>query len=103
MKFGNEFWLILFREYISPKLFAAHEHIVLTNGITSEQYHSNQQVFNFCAVHTVDVHCGNVYLLYGKPWKSKHSLQSMQLLLMQYVHECTVSRILKDNHTFLLV
>jgi hypothetical protein len=22
MKFGNEFWLILFREYISPKLFA---------------------------------------------------------------------------------
>jgi hypothetical protein len=24
MKFGNEFWLILFREYISPKLFAVH-------------------------------------------------------------------------------
>jgi hypothetical protein len=22
MKFGNEFWLILFREYISPNLFA---------------------------------------------------------------------------------
>ncbi len=22
MKFGNEFWLILFQEYISPKLFA---------------------------------------------------------------------------------
>ncbi len=22
MKFGNEFWIILFREYISPKLFA---------------------------------------------------------------------------------
>ncbi len=22
MKFGNEFWLILFREYIIPKLFA---------------------------------------------------------------------------------
>jgi hypothetical protein len=22
MKFGNEFWLILFREYISPKIFA---------------------------------------------------------------------------------
>ncbi len=22
MKFGNEFWLIFFREYISPKLFA---------------------------------------------------------------------------------
>ncbi len=25
MKFGNEFWLILFREYISPKLFAVWE------------------------------------------------------------------------------
>jgi hypothetical protein len=25
MKFGNEFWLILFREYISPKLFAVQE------------------------------------------------------------------------------
>jgi hypothetical protein len=25
MKFGNEFWLILFREYISPKLFAVHK------------------------------------------------------------------------------
>ncbi len=24
MKFGNEFWLILFQEYISPKLFAVH-------------------------------------------------------------------------------
>jgi hypothetical protein len=24
MKFGNEFWLILFREYIIPKLFAVH-------------------------------------------------------------------------------
>ncbi len=24
MKFGNEFWLILFREYISPNLFAVH-------------------------------------------------------------------------------
>jgi hypothetical protein len=22
MKFGNEFWLILFQEYINPKLFA---------------------------------------------------------------------------------
>jgi hypothetical protein len=22
MKFGNEYWLILFREYINPKLFA---------------------------------------------------------------------------------
>ncbi len=22
MKYGNEFWLILFQEYISPKLFA---------------------------------------------------------------------------------
>jgi hypothetical protein len=25
MKFGNEFWLILVREYISPKLFAVYE------------------------------------------------------------------------------
>ncbi len=25
MKFGNEFWLILFREYISPKLFAVRQ------------------------------------------------------------------------------
>ncbi len=25
MKFGNEFWLILFREYKSPKLFAARQ------------------------------------------------------------------------------
>jgi hypothetical protein len=25
MKFGNEFWLILFREYISPKLFAVKD------------------------------------------------------------------------------
>jgi hypothetical protein len=24
MKFGNEYWLILFREYIDPKLFAVH-------------------------------------------------------------------------------
>jgi hypothetical protein len=24
MKFGNEFWLILFQEYISPKLFAVY-------------------------------------------------------------------------------
>ncbi len=24
MKLGNEFWLILFREYISPKLFAVY-------------------------------------------------------------------------------
>ncbi len=24
MKFGNEFWLILFREYIVPKLFAVY-------------------------------------------------------------------------------
>jgi hypothetical protein len=24
MTFGNEFWLILFWEYISPKLFAVH-------------------------------------------------------------------------------
>jgi hypothetical protein len=29
MKFGNEFWLILFREYISPNLFAV-QHKVLT-------------------------------------------------------------------------
>ncbi len=28
MKFGNEFWLILFREYISPKLFAVWYHIL---------------------------------------------------------------------------
>jgi hypothetical protein len=26
MKFGNEFWLILFREYISPNLFAVRVH-----------------------------------------------------------------------------
>jgi hypothetical protein len=25
VKFGNEFWLILFQEYISPKLFAVQE------------------------------------------------------------------------------
>jgi hypothetical protein len=25
MKFGNEFWLILFWEYISPKLFAVYD------------------------------------------------------------------------------
>jgi hypothetical protein len=25
MKFGNEFWLILFQEYISPKLFAVRD------------------------------------------------------------------------------
>jgi hypothetical protein len=26
MKFGNEFWLILFREYVSQKLFAVYLH-----------------------------------------------------------------------------
>ncbi len=25
MEFGNEFWLVLFREYISPKLFAVRD------------------------------------------------------------------------------
>ncbi len=25
VKFGNEFWLILFREYISPKLFVVYQ------------------------------------------------------------------------------
>ncbi len=29
MKFGNEFWLILFREYISPKLFAVNSFQIL--------------------------------------------------------------------------
>jgi hypothetical protein len=28
MKFGNEFWLILFREYINPKLFAVQHRTV---------------------------------------------------------------------------
>ncbi len=28
MKFGNEFWLILSREYISPKLFAVRDQMV---------------------------------------------------------------------------
>jgi hypothetical protein len=30
MKFGNKFWLILFREYISRKLFAVHQHSVIS-------------------------------------------------------------------------
>jgi hypothetical protein len=30
MKFGNEFWLILFQEYISPKLFAVQYSILYT-------------------------------------------------------------------------
>jgi hypothetical protein len=29
MKFGNEFWLILFREYISPNLFAVRRDGIL--------------------------------------------------------------------------
>ncbi len=28
LKFGNEFWLILFQEYISPKLFALHKQML---------------------------------------------------------------------------
>jgi hypothetical protein len=30
MKFGNEFWLILFQEYISPNLFAVWAGIITT-------------------------------------------------------------------------
>ncbi len=33
MKFGNEFWLILFQEYISPKLFAVYLVCVTVNEI----------------------------------------------------------------------
>ncbi len=32
MKFGKEFWLILFREYISPKLFAVQHRISLLSA-----------------------------------------------------------------------
>jgi hypothetical protein len=32
MKFGNEFWLILFREYISPNLFAVCTPVVNTRS-----------------------------------------------------------------------
>jgi hypothetical protein len=33
MKFGNEFWLILFREYISPNLFAVCAYVAFFNTI----------------------------------------------------------------------
>jgi hypothetical protein len=35
MKYGSEFWLILFREYISPKLFAVWRREEEDEGNTS--------------------------------------------------------------------
>ena len=39
MKFGNEFWLILFREYISPNLFAVYKEI--RKGSVAKSYMTN--------------------------------------------------------------
>ncbi len=36
MKFGNEFWLILFQEYISPKLFAVRRQAKACSGLTAQ-------------------------------------------------------------------
>jgi hypothetical protein len=38
MKFGNDFWLILFREYISPKLFAVCPLLVVAKTFATYQY-----------------------------------------------------------------
>ncbi len=38
MKFGNEFWLILFRDHISPKLFAVHDFTILEPILILIQY-----------------------------------------------------------------
>jgi hypothetical protein len=47
MKFGNEFWLILFQEYISPKLFAVNKKIMSTS-VPGLRYLMNAQPSNLC-------------------------------------------------------
>jgi hypothetical protein len=48
MKFGNEFWLILFREYISPKLFAVCIHkLGLTCLFTKDKELENMLIVSF--------------------------------------------------------
>ncbi len=41
MKFGNEFWLILFQEYISPKIFAVNSGLY----VGRRREHSNSEEF----------------------------------------------------------
>ena len=38
MKFGNEYWLILFWEYINPKLFAVHEFTLWESELLPNPY-----------------------------------------------------------------
>jgi hypothetical protein len=47
MKFGNEFWLILFREYISPKLFAVRESVPLTTNLLKAA-NLSRNLFSIC-------------------------------------------------------
>jgi hypothetical protein len=57
MKFGNEVWLILFREYISPKLFAVH------CADVRSPYQQNAEltsVLRFVSIITLRLQDGNV-------------------------------------------
>jgi hypothetical protein len=38
MKFGNEFWLILFREYISPNLFAVQTEQLVSRLLKNPEF-----------------------------------------------------------------
>jgi hypothetical protein len=49
MKFGNEFWLILFREYISPNFFAVQAFSLqrLAESIPWNQFLGSLNVYKF--------------------------------------------------------
>jgi hypothetical protein len=83
MKFGNEFWLILFREHISPKLFAVHQ---LTCG----------RIRNFCPVFRRTIPgwtpraCRRTSGLYTTPWSARGGTASrsgIQEIFKKYSRE----------------
>jgi hypothetical protein len=45
MKFGNEFWLILFPDYIIPNLFAVYYNILYDCGNTAKFYSQTNVMF----------------------------------------------------------
>jgi hypothetical protein len=58
MKFGNEFWLILSREYISPKLFAVlfsfgAEHDGSAGNCSAKEAAQNDRLIANCHFYTV--------------------------------------------------